>query len=406
MLNEMEGNGLSGQGANWLKGMVTVHIRGGQPEQLVNRALAGGLQLSSIKWTSSGLLEFELSVSDFFGLRPYLKETGCRVHVTKRWGLPFLLVKAERRKLFAGGIVLFFALIFMLSSLVWSIEIQGNVKLTEDQIRLAAKQEGLYPMQWSFRLADADILSKQLVRKLPGSSWVGVEKKGTKVIIQVVESTIPERASLETPRHLVASADAVVTEIIAEAGRPVVRKNTRVKKDQTLISGTIGGEEFSRTVVAKGKVRGLVWYEFEISSPLVQHVKVYTGEKKTKWFAVIGSRALQVSGYGDNPYSSSEAIRHEEKASWRNWSLPIGRMKETVMETRMEDRTLTEEEAKSTGILQAKAEVLIKAGSDAVIRDEIVLHEKADNGKVYMKVLFEVEESIAEELPLVHSQGE
>jgi similar to stage IV sporulation protein len=397
---------LSGQGANWLKGMVTIHIRGGQPEQLVNRALAGGLQLSSIRWTSSGLLECELSISDFFGLRPYLKQTGCRVHVTKRKGLPFLLVKAERRKLFAAGIVLFFAIIFMLSSLIWSIDVQGNVKLTEDQIRAAAKEEGLYPMQWSFRLTDADVLSKKLVRKLPGSTWVGVEKKGTKVIIQVVESTIPEKASLNTPRHLVASTDAVVTEIIAEAGRPVVRKNTKVKKDQILISGTIGGEMNSRTVVAKGNVRGLVWYEFEISSPLVQQVKVYTGEKETKWFAVIGSRALQVSGYGDSSFGSSEAIRHEEKVSWRNWSLPIGRMKETVMETRMEDRTLTEEEAKKVGILQAKANLYLKAGSDAVIRDEIVLHEKADNGKVYMKVLFEVEQSIVKEMPLVHMQGE
>jgi len=397
---------LSGQGANWLKGMVTIHIRGGQPEQLVNRALAGGLQLSSIRWTSRGLLECELSINDFFGLRPYLKQTGCRVHVTRRKGLPFLLVKAERRKLFVAGIVLFFAIIFMLSSLVWSIDVQGNVKLSEDQIRAAAKEEGLYPMQWSFRLADADVLSKKLVRKLPGSTWVGVDKKGTKVIIQVVESTIPEKASLNTPRHLVASSDAVVTEIIAEAGRPVVRKNTRVKKDQILISGTIGGDMNSRTVVAKGNVRGLVWYEFEISSPLVQQVKVYTGEKETKWFAVIGSRALQISGYGDSSFGTSEAIKHEEKVAWRNWSLPIGRMKETVMETRMEDRTLTEEEAKNVGILQAKANLILKAGSDAVIRDEIVLHEKADNGKVYMKVLFEVEQSIVKEMPLVHMQGE
>lgn len=397
---------MSVQGSQWLKGMVTVHIRGGQPEQLVNRALAGGLQLSSIRWTSGGLLEFELSVSDFFRLRTYLKETGCRVHVTERKGFPFWLVKAERRKLFTGGIILFFALIFMLSSLVWSVEVEGNVKLTEDQIRLAAKEEGLYPMQWSFRLTDADVLSKQLVRKLPGSAWIGVEKKGTKVIIQVVESTVPDQASLQNPRHLVSTSDAVVTEIIAEAGRPVVKKNTKVKKGQTLISGTIGGEEYSRTIVAKGTVRGLVWYEFEIASPMTQQIKVYTGEKKTKWFMVVGSRALQVSGYGGNPYSISESIRHEEKAAWRNWSLPIGRMKETIMETRMEERTLTEDEAKSVGILQAKANVLLKAGTDAVIRDEIVLHEKADNGKVYMKVLFEVEQSIVKEMPLVQMQGD
>ncbi|WP_223829700.1 sporulation protein YqfD [Paenibacillus arenilitoris] len=397
---------MSVQGAQWLKGIVTVQVRGGQPERLVNLALAGGLQLSSIRWTSRGLLEFELSVGDFFELRPYLKQTGCRVHVTKRKGLPFLMVKAERRMFFTGGIALFFAIIFLLSSLVWSVDVQGNVKLTEDQIRQAARQEGLYPMQWSFRLADADVLSKELVKRLPGSSWVGVEKKGTKVIIRVAEQTIPDDAPLQNPRHLVASADAVVTEIIADAGRPVVKKNTKVKKGQTLISGMIGGEENSRIVVATGKVRGLVWYEFDIESPLVQHAKVYTGEKHTKWYAVIGSRALQLTGYGKDPYESSETIAHEEKASWRSWSLPIGRMKETIMETRMEERTLTEDEAKSVGILQAKADLLVKAGPDSVIRKEIVLHEKAENGKVYMKVLFEVEQSIVQEMPLVQMQGD
>lgn len=393
-------------GTQWLSGIVTVHIRGGHPEQLVNQALAGGLALSSIRWTSEGLLEFELSVSDFFSLRPYLKQTGCRAHVHRRKGLPFWLVKAERRKLFAGGMVLFFALIFMLSSLVWSVEVQGNVKLSEDQIRAVAKQEGIYPLQWSFKLPGSDVLSKRLTQKLPGSSWVGVEKSGTKVIIKVVEQTIPDQPPPQNPRHLIASADAVVTEIIAEAGRPVVKKNTKVKKGQTLISGTIGGEEHSKTVVAKGKVRGLVWYEFEIESPLVQQVKVYTGEKKTKWYAVIGSRALKVSGFGDDPFEQSETIQHEERASWRKWTLPLGRLKETVMEMRLENRTLTEAEAKNVGLLQAKADLLIKAGSDAVVRNEIVLHEKAENGKVYMKVLFEVDQSIVAEMPLIQMQGD
>ncbi len=397
---------MSAFGTKWLQGKVTVQIRGGHPEQLVNEALAGGLELSSIRWTSSEKLELELSIGHFFELRAYLKKTGCRAHVIKRQGLPFWLVRIEKRKLFAGGLVLFFGVIFMLSSLVWTVNVEGNVRLSEDQIRAAARQEGLYPLQWSFRLQNMDQLSKKLVQKLPGSSWIGVEKSGTRVTIKIVEQTMPELAELNNPRHLVASADSVVTEIIAEAGRPVVRKNTRVKQGQILISGTIGGEEHSKTVVAKGKVRGLVWYEFEISVPMTQSVKVYTGEKKTKWYALFGSRALQVSGFGKSPFDSSESILQEERAAWRKWTLPIGRMKETVMEMRIDQRELSPEEAKNTGILQAKAELLSKAGADAVVRNEIVLHEKADNGKVYMKVLFEAEQSIVTEMPLIQMQGD
>lgn len=280
------------------------------------------------------------------------------------------------------------------------------MKLTDEQVLQAAKQEGLYPMQWSFRLQNADVISKKLVHSLPGTTWVGVEKKGTKVRIQVVEMTLPETPSLQNPRHLVASADGVVTQIIAETGKAVVKKNTRVKKGQTLISGLIGSETNSKAVVAKGTVRGLVWYEFKVEAPLVQQVKVYTGEKKSKWYAVLGSRALQVSGFGKDGFGNSETITHEERISWRNWTLPIGRMKETVMETELQERTLTEEEAKSVGLLQAKADVIEKAGRDAVIVDEIVLHEEADNGKVYMKVLFEVDQSLVTELPLVQMQGD
>jgi similar to stage IV sporulation protein len=397
---------MKGQGVAWLKGVVVVQARGGRAEELVNQALGGGLALSAIRWTSNGKLQFELSVGDFFKLKPYLKGTGCRVHVVKRNGLPFWMARAEKRMWFVGGLVLFFAIIFMLSSLVWKIEVEGNTRISKEQILEAAKAEGLHTLQWSFRLQNTDVLSKKLVTALPGTTWVGVEKTGTKVRIQVVEMSLPELASLNNPRHLVASADAVVTQIVAEAGKPLVRKNARVQKGQTLISGIIGNETHSKTVVAKGSVRGLVWYEYEVEAPMTQQTKVYTGEKKTKWHMVIGSRALQLSGFGDNPFQQSETVTREERVSWRDWTLPFGRMKETILESEMQERNLTEDEAMEVGLMQAKAEVMEKAGLDAVIRDEIVLHEKADNGKVYMKVLFEVEQSIVEELPLVQMQGD
>lgn len=397
---------MKAEGLQWFKGVVEVEARGGSGEELVNKALAGGLSLSNIRWTSSGRLRFQLSVGDFFRLRPYLKETGCRVHVTGRKGFPFWLDKAGKRIWFTGGLVLFFAIVFMLSSLVWDIEVEGNARLTEEEILQAAKNEGLYPFQWSYKLQNAELISKNLAGALPGVTWIGVEKKGTRVTIQVVESTLPQPLPLHTPRHLVASADAVVTQIIADRGRPVVSKNMRVKEGQILISGTIGKDENSRTVVAEGLVKGLVWYEFNVESPLVQKVKVYTGETRTKRYLLLGNRALQYSGFGGEEYGQFETVTREERVSWRNWTLPVGRLTETSMESRLDERKLTLEEARAAGLLQARAELLGKAGADAVVRDEIVLHEKTDNGKVYMKVLFEVEQSITKEMPLVRIQGD
>lgn len=56
--------------------------------------------------------------------------------------------------------------------------------------------------------------------------------------------------------------------------------------------------------------------------------------------------------------------------------------------------------------MRAQRDLLAKYGTDTVILEQKILHEKSDNGKVYMKVLFEVEQNIAEELPIVQSQGE
>ena len=390
----------------WIRGFVTIRVKGESAERLVNRALASGLQLWSIRRTSGGELMCEVTVGDFFRLRPLLKETSCRMHIISRKGLPFWLVRLEKRLFFAGGLILFFVGMYLLSSLIWTIDVKGNDRLSEEQILQVAKQEGLYPFQWSFRLADTDVLSKRLAQKLPGAAWVGVDKRGTKITIQVVETTIPEERPLLNPRHLVASTDAVVTQIMADAGRPVVSRNMRVKKGDILISGILGDEGHTRNVVAKGSVKGIVWHEYNISSPLQRQVKAYTGEKAVRWYAVIGGRALKLSGFGDPPFTTYETYRQMEQASWRTRTLPFGRLKETIMETSIENQTLTEEEAKSVGLLQARADILSKTGPGASVLAENILHEKADNGKVYMKVLFEVDQSIAMERPLVQMQGD
>lgn len=97
---------------------------------------------------------------------------------------------------------------------------------------------------------------------------------GTSISITVIDSTKPEKLTLEGPRHLVAKADAVVTRIIAENGRPKVERNDRVRKGDILISGILGDEQRNKAVVSKGKVMGLVWHEYRIESPLVTKSKI------------------------------------------------------------------------------------------------------------------------------------
>jgi len=389
-----------------LRGFVTVRISGEGTERLLGEAAADGIELLHLRRTSRGELECIVTAGDFFRLRPHLKRTGCRIRIARKSGLPFLMAKVRRRKFFAAGLALFFAALYLLSSLVWRVEIEGNERIPDEEIFAAARAEGLRPFQWSFRLPDSAELARRLQGALPGAAWVGVEKRGTLVRIHIVESTEPEPRELLSPRHLVASEDAVVTRIVATRGRPVVKKNQRVRKGDVLISGILGSEGNFVTVPAEGTVRGLVWHEYDIVSPLVRKAKTYTGERRTVWHAVLGRRSLKVSGFGPPPFEKYESVLHQENAAWRGIVLPVGRIRETQLEVRYEERRLTEREAIAVGLMQARADLLRKAGADAVIRAEKILHRRTENGKVYMKVLFEAEQSITEERPLVQLQGE
>lgn len=389
-----------------LRGTVVIEVTGGQVESFVNLLSERNIPVWDVRPLGGSRTEMKLLLPDVFSLRPLLRRTGCRMHVTRRSGFPFTLARLGRRKFFAAGVLLFFIGIYMMSSLVWTVQVKGNESLTTEEVLHAAREEGIYPFQWSFRLPGQDKLAKNLMRRLPDASWIGVEKQGTVITIQVVEASRAAPKPLLNPRHLISKADAVITEIYAEQGRPVVQKNTRVKRGDILISGTLGDEQNQEQVVAKGEVRGLVWHEYEISTPLVQKSSAYTGESRDRLYLVLGRRAIQLWGYGQEPYSTSDTVTEYDPLTWRSLKLPVGWMTERVMETREQRHEVSEQAAKEMGLERAKAHILAKYGKGTKILGQKILHENKENGKVYMKVLFEVEQDIAEELPLVYNRGD
>ncbi|AIQ75995.1 MULTISPECIES: sporulation protein YqfD [Paenibacillus] len=385
-----------------LRGFVTLHVTGPQVERFINFISEAGIMIWDVRPAEGGA-SLKLLLDDFYVLRPILKKTGCRMHVTGRSGLPFLMARLWKRKFFGIGILMFGITLFMLSTMVWSIRVEGNEKIASEDILAAARQEGVYPFQWIWRLEEPDKLSKGLLAHLPGVSWIGLQRTGTSIKIQVVEAKQPDIKPLLSQRHLISRTDAVVTEIYAEQGRPVVARNSRVKKGDILISGALGDEENVEYVVAKGEVKGLVWHEYNIEVPLKTTNSTYTGERKDRTYLVLGKWAIQLWGYGKSAFENSKTLTEHDPLSWRSIELPLGLMTEKEMEINETKDTITPEAGVARGIERAKNDILARYGVDSVIKSQKVLHEKKENGKVYMKVIFEVEEKISEELPIVNN---
>lgn len=385
-----------------LRGYVRVMLVNCEPERFLNAVTAERITLWNISFTPEGRLTFGVSIPDFFRMRPLLRNIGGRTRILSRHGIPFKMSRLARRKTFAFGMIFFVITLFALSTFVWDVKIEGSSSIPEERIRHAAKTEGIFPFQWSFRLQDAASLSQRLAMQLPDAAWIGVDKQGTSIVITVIDSTKPDKKLLESPRDLVAKTDAVITRVIAEDGRPKVERHDRVKKGDVLISGILGdGVEHNKLVVSKGKVMGLVWHEYQISSPLKTKTKGFTGESKERSYLIIGNRALQISGYREPIFANSQTRTSLQRPQIRNKQLPFGTMREVELEVLEVEQKLTPKQAKEAGLRQARAELLSKSGKDATIKAENILHEHTENGKVILSVLFEVEQSIEVERPIL-----
>ncbi|RNB82285.1 sporulation protein YqfD [Brevibacillus fluminis] len=388
----------------WLGGHVTINIRGKRFERFINRAVKEGLHIWNIKRLGEESGQFDMLVEDYKRIRPLLRETGCRTHVHARKGGPFWLRMVYRRLGFAIGALLFLIGVYMLSTFVWSVEVKGTKKLPVYKVLQVAEQYGIKRGAWQPALGEPTTLQRKLLGLLPEASWIGVEKTGTKIIIQVVEKEQPEKPPVEGPRNIIAKKKAVVHTILAEKGKTMVQKDQFVQKGQVLISGIIGNEMRQAVVAARGKVEGEVWYQTKVTVPLNQTRYMFTGHNQNNVYLTLGSQSIRIWPLQGDEYASFETKNEQTLLSLGRFLLPIGITSSDQMETEPQIRMLSKEQAIELAKQVARQDVLRQAEKDAKIADEKVLQIKEENGKVYLSMHYTVIEDITAEQPFTNVQ--
>ena len=91
----------------WMKGYVLVEISGSHLEILINRLTQEKIELWDLSRRGEEKLTASVSITHFFLLKPYLKQTNSHIHVLDRFGFPFFLDKLGKRKFFVIGFFTF-----------------------------------------------------------------------------------------------------------------------------------------------------------------------------------------------------------------------------------------------------------------------------------------------------------
>lgn len=370
-------------------------------EALLTTLTQNGIPLHAIRPLTDDKLLIQIQLTDYYKLRPLFRTSGCTWRIKRRWGIAFLPNRIRRRLFFVLGACIFLSTLYVLSSLIWRVEVEGETQISHAHIREMAEEEGLFRGQWKPRLTSPEILAKALENKMPEVAWIGVTYSGTKAHIHVVDRTMPEKITPKKPHHIIATHDAVVTSISATKGTPVVQPNDRVVRGEILISGIIGDEEHVALVPAEGTVRGLVWYTQTVVVPLHVTDNRLTGKHLDQTFIRLFNYDLKIKGYRQKVFKQQQTVRVKQQFHFMGirFALPIYKQRQWQTVQVKTKRKIAQ--ARAVAMAEARRTLLRKLDKDAVIRERKLLHENSRGGKVYINIHVEVEQAITKETEII-----
>jgi similar to stage IV sporulation protein len=382
------------------RGYVEVSLRGERVPELINQATAAGIMLWEIRQTRDGRFRMKMQRADVQKLRAILKQTGVRIHFEGKFGIPFLVWRAWRRKFFLAGAITFLIALYALTSVIWKVDVEivGNFKhLSPETIEQAAADIGLHQGAWKAKLPDTDDLQKELLEKVPELTIVHVKIQGTKVHIEAVEKVPGVKPPNTAPQNVVAAKKGVIRNIFAKTGNKIAARNQFVQPGQVLISGTLGDNKTN--VHAEGQVWATVYYKSQISIPLKTTRKEYTGEAVEKQFLTFWGHPVQIWGYGQLPFSTYEEHPEDKALKIGSFVFPIQYRDTTYSEVHAEQVNLSEQEAMKKAFELAKADVMRRMGKGGTIESQKPLQKEIKDGKLEIQVLNIVVEDIGQPQP-------
>ncbi len=388
----------------WLSlfiGSVRVKVQGRGAERFINACLRNGITVWDVKKHSEDITTFFILLKDIPNVRAVVRNSECKLYFIGKNGFPFFLKKMVSNIGFMVGISLFFIMIFLLSNMVWNIQIKGAKPETEYRIMKELQRMGVEKGAFQFLIDDPETIQRKLTNRVETITWVGVELKGTTFYFQVVEKKQPKETKRIGMQHLVAKKKAVITDMFVEEGQPVISVHDHVKKGQILVSGIIGKEGQTKLVPARGKIFGETWYKSTVVLPLQASFHVLTGKYVEKHYITIKNILIPVWGFKKPPFSHYKIDQQKKALRFWRWELPIFYERVIYRETEEVTRNYSWEEALQKAKEIARKELKAKLEEDASIKGEKVLHEAKENGKVRVEMHYQVIENIAIPQPIV-----
>lgn len=214
----------------YLLGYATISVEGYFIERFINICISKNVLLWNLKRKKSSFLFTNIAIKDFKKIRQIAKTTKCHVKIEKKKGLPFLLHRYKKRKIFIGLLIAITLIIMGLSNFVWNIEIIGENSISKEELLNELNQYGLKTGILKTKVNTKEIINNIRLNR-DDIAWVGMKIKGTNIIVEVVEADKkPDIVNENEYCNIVSDKEGVITKINVQNGTALVKVGDIVTK--------------------------------------------------------------------------------------------------------------------------------------------------------------------------------
>lgn len=306
-----------------ITGYLEIVLAGEDPERVINMAMARGIRFWDIRRQEDGCYLLKVRLGGYKAIRHLVRKCRCRMRIVGKGGLPFFISRAKKRSVLLLGILFFCLMLYFLSSFVWFIEVQGNEKIETGIILNSLSNQGV-KVGIPKSALDKEEVKDKLLADIKELAWAGIEVRGSKVIVEVSEKSLPPSGAENEPADIVASRAGKIEELLVLKGTALVKEGDKVQKGQPLVAGLIypqiqinqdgsinpAGEP--QKIRAHALVRARVLHRQTAQCPIVEKVNIDTGNQITVVIISYKGWEVHLKGPKTVPYQAYRTVRQVE----------------------------------------------------------------------------------------------
>lgn len=385
----------------YILGYLKITVEGYYIERFINICKNNKIAIWNLKRDKDVKLKLKIRIKDFKEICYIAKKLKCKVKIVEKRGVPFILQRYKKRKIFFILLVLFITFIMISSIFVWNVDIimEDEEKIQDVSKEIQSIANDIEEAGLKIGKAKRNIDTKKIINevrlKRKDIAWMGIELKGTNAIVKVVKADEkPDIIQEDDYCNIVANKAGIITKINAQEGTANVKVGDTINQGDVLVKGYMEGKYTGiRYVHAKADIEAKVWYTKHKTVDYNTTERRETGNVENKYAVKFNNFEINLNKRLSK-FEIYDTISAENKIKlFSDLYLPISIIKTTNKEMVEEQKKYNMEEAKSIGIeeLQKELDSLIEA-KDKIVNKIINTYENENSIDIY--VTYEVLENI------------